>query len=492
MYPNTLKLNILESTHPEYSKMLPVLAEIDLLVSGGYKLKEAIRKFLPQRPGEQPQVYENRLSKFTYLNIMSSAIGDVVSKIANSSLVVSNLDDERISQFRSDTNLAGRDEKTLLSHILREALKFKKVYLHLDRSASKLQPLNKAQEEILGVKPYVTTYSPFEVINWSEDKGRPQWIKVRQVVTDTSNPLLPPTTKVIWTFIDPTYVAKYEATDVEFDNNGAISKIGGELVNDETLISLSNITSHGWGEIPIIKLELPDEMWLTDQASAKALEHLRIDCSKYDLLTFAYFQRFYKKVQTPDSDLKNSYEESSPPPTGLQYVLELDKFEWGEPKGEILPHMMEALRQIESQVKTLLSQGGVSVELGAVTQSGESKKMDFSKEETLLRFYGQLLASIYQKVLQLVAKSLGYPSEDISVTGLNEFDNDNLESQIYKLKQLSEINFDLLKSELPETSYKLIYSDLISKAVGNISADQQEQIKTEIEAKLRQPLRNLE
>lgn len=491
MYPNILSLGILEATHPEYSSMLPVWGEIDLLASGGYKLKRAIELFLPQRPGEDAQTYEFRLKKFTYLNILASAIGDVTSKLSNSSLVVSGADVEEINQFRTDTNLSGRDEKTLLAHLLREALKFKKVYLHIDKTRSEITPLNKAQEELLKIKPYITTYSPFEVINWSESKGKPQWIKVRQVITDTSNPLLPPSTKVIWTFIDSNYIARYEASNVELDNNGAISKIEDENVNDDTNIPLvGNLIAHGLGEIPVVKLELPDEMWLTDQAAAKALEHLRTDCAKYDLLTFAYFQRTYKKVQTPDSDFEESFadSESGTPPTGLQYVLELDKFEWSEPQGHIIPHLMDALKQIEGQVKTLLSQGGVSAELGVVAQSGESKRMDFVKEETLLRFYGQLLSSTYQKVLQLVAKSVGYSPDLISVTGLNEFENDTLESQISKLISLSEVDFNKLRGEIPATAYSLIYTDLISKATGNLSAEQQEQIKREIEAKLREPI----
>lgn len=487
MYPNNLNLSTLESTHPDYSSMLPVWNEIDLLASGGYKLKQAVKIFLPQRPGEDSQTYEHRLKKFTYLNILASAIGDVTSKLSNSSLIVSGAENEAIKTFRTDTNLSGRDEKTLLSHLLREALKFKKVYIHVDKTKSGIIPLNKAQEELLRIKPYVTTYSPFEVINWSEEKGRLNWIKVRQVITDTSNPLLPPTTKVIWTFIDSVYIARYEVSNIELDKHGAISKIDGEHVNEDTLIKLSGeLIVHGLGEIPVVKLELPDELWLTDQASAKALEHLRIDCSKYDLLTFAYFQRTYKKVQTPDDDLDQSFvdTDSKPLPTGLQHILELENFEWSEPQGHILPHQMDALRQIEDQVKTLLSQGGVSAELGAVAQSGESKKMDFSKEETLLRFYGQLLSNIYQKVLKLVSKSVGHPPESISVTGLDDFENDNLDSQVAKLTVLSTVDFAKLKAELPALAFSLIYNDLISKAVGNLSANQQEQIKKEIEAKL--------
>lgn len=191
-------------------------------------------------------------------------------------MVVSNADNESLKSFRESTNLNGRSEKDLIIHILKECLKFKKVYLRIDKTKSSFNPINKAQEELLGIKPYVVSYSPFDVVNWSEQAGKIQWIKVRQVVVDSSNPILPPLTKVIWTFIDSTYVATYEVSNVELDGKGKLSKISNEMVNEDTPITLSGVVEHGMREIPIVKVELPDEFWLTDQAAAKALEHLRM------------------------------------------------------------------------------------------------------------------------------------------------------------------------------------------------------------------------
>jgi hypothetical protein len=486
-YSANIKLSILESCHPDYSRNLPALQEIDVLTSGGYKLKKVIREFLPQRPGEDATTYEHRIKKFTYLNILGAAINDQINRLANGSLVISGLKDDKVwNSFRENTDLRGRNEKALISYILREILKFKKIYLHIDKPKVAVNPLNKAQEELLGIRPYVVTYTPFQVINWSEEEGYLKWIKVRQVIEDTSDPLQAATTKVIWTFIDGTHITKYGAS-VELDSYGNITKLDGEPVNEDTTASLiGESVPHGLGSIPVIKVELPDEVWVADQAASKALEHLRTDCSKYDLLTFAYFQRTYKKIQTPDSDFDVSHTDidSEPLPSGLQHILELDEFKWNEPQGHILPHLMDSLRQIESQVKDLVSSGGFSASKGAVTQSGESKRMDFYKQETLLKSYGELLIDAYQKVLHLVAKSLGLSYEGISVTGLNSFDNDSLEHQIDKLVNLSKVDFTKLKEELPTEAYKLIYSDLISKAVGNVSAEQQELIKIDLESKL--------
>lgn len=490
-YPTNIPLKLLEINHPDYDRLLPALTDIDILVSGGYKLKSHIKRYLPQRPGEDTVTYEHRLSKFTYLNILGTAINEQVHKLANGSLVVSNIPNNNLlAEFRESTDKSNTNEKQLLANSLREALKFKKVYLHVDKPIAPSKPLNKAHEEYLNLNPYVTSYSAFQVTNWYESNGKLDWIKVRQIVEDTSNPLLGLVTKVRYTFIDNKYIVKYGA-DVELDKYGKITKVNGEYVNDTTVIPIiGEPIQHGFNTIPVVKLELSNEAWVADQAVSKALEHLRIDCAKYDLMTMAYFQRTYKKVSTPDDDLSISYTDSEdkPLPTGLQHVLELDSFEWNEPKGYILPHLMTSLEQIEDQVRDLVSSGGISSSKGSTAQSGESKKVDYYKQEMLLRSYGELLCSKYQEVLQLVLKALGLTGYTPSVTGLNKFENDSLTTLIADLNMLSNLDYTKLKAELPSEAYKLIYADLIYKTIGNVSVEQ----KGIIDQSLNEKLSNIE
>nr|WP_322714547.1 hypothetical protein [Nostoc sp. ChiSLP03a]MDZ8215801.1 hypothetical protein [Nostoc sp. ChiSLP03a] len=486
MYPKQLLLETLESKNAEYEQMLTVLNEIDLLVSGGYKLKNAIRHFLPQRPGEDNEIYEIRLKKFTYLNILSANINEQVSKLANAPMTIEGLDvnPKFWSAFREDTDLAGRSEKNLISLLFRELLKFKKIYVHVDKNKSDIIPLNKLQEEFLGLRPYIVTYSPLQVINWSESKSKLNWLKIRQISEDNSNPIATPRKVCTWTIIDSKYIAKYSAV-VELDGKGSITKVGDELINNETTINLlAPPIEHGFGTVPVFKIELPDQLWVADQAASKALEHLRTDCSKYDLLTMAYFQRTFKRIQTPDSDLEQTYTNDEPLPTGLQHVIELDKFEWAEPKGDIIKHMAESLKAIEAQVRDLISSGGVSSSNGAVTQSGVSKQMDFAKQEAMLRSYGEIIIDFYQDLLQLVAKAAGIDGSKISVTGLNSFENDTLDSVLMKLDSVSKLNIESLKANLPPSALKVIYEQMVALLTGNLSAAQKEEVNKEIEVML--------
>ncbi|MBD2515194.1 hypothetical protein H6G93_09270 [Nostoc sp. FACHB-973] len=316
MYPNYLTLGLLKSSHPDYVELLPALNEIELLASGGYKLKSKIESFLPRRPGEDADIYETRLKKFTYANILGSAINKQLARFNNSSISISGIEDGQDfwNTFRDDTNLAGRSEKNLLSTIFRECLKFKKVFLHVDKHSVPYEVNSKAEEEILGIRPYVTIYPSLQVINWSDKGGEElKWIKVFQISVDSSNPLTKPVTRATWTFIDEQYVARYGAV-VELDKNGFIKSIineRGTSSNDETPIPLlSEPVEHGMGKIPVIKIEVPDDLWACNQAASKAVEHLRTDCSKYDLLTLAYFQRTFKRITKPDDDLEKVFQKA--------------------------------------------------------------------------------------------------------------------------------------------------------------------------------------
>lgn len=481
--PQNLSLEILETKHPEYQRTVNSLKEIDLITSGGNKIREKVEYFLPRRRGEDAKTYELRLNKFTYLNLLGSAINDQVSKISNSSLIVSGLDNAKFwNEFRDNIDLKGKSEKHFLSNVLREILKFKKVYIHIDKPNGGTNVVNKAQEEILNIRPYTVMYSAFQVINWEESRNGFKWIKIKQIQDIAPSPFEKAKKYCIWTIIDSKNILRYGA-EVEVNAANEIIKVEGKNTDKDTKIKLiQEPIIHGYNEVPVVKVELPDEVWVADQAASKAIEHLRIDCSKYDLLTMAYFQRTYKTIQQPDSDLENSYIDvnNTPPPSGLQHLLELEKFEWNEPHGYVLPHLMESLRQIEGQIRDLVSQGGFSATEGNVRQSGISKEMDYYKEEAILKMYGEILIESYQNILNIAAKSMNSNPKDISVTGFNDFNNNSLESDIEKLSLLAKIDFVNLKENMPKEAYKIIFSNIINKAVGSVSPKQLEEIMEEI------------
>ncbi|HEY9629364.1 MAG TPA: hypothetical protein V6C84_18835 [Coleofasciculaceae cyanobacterium] len=493
MYPQSLPLAILESQHPQYKELLPQINDIHLLTAGGYRLKQAIKQFIPRRNGEEAEVYETRIKKFTFSPILSNAITSQISKLSKGSIEVSGLESDPNfwAYFREHNDLAGkRAEKQLLAQIFTSILKYKKAYLHIDRKSAPVKAKNKAQEKVLNLNPYVNVYCASQVTNWSEDSAEsPTWIKVRQLTQDTSNPMAPALTVATWTFIDQQEVAKYSAF-VKLDSNGQIVEIldeKGEAIatKEEAKVPLASITQHNVGSIPIVKVELSDELWVGDQAVAKAIQHLRTECHKYDIETLSYVQRQWNPIQTPDSDPSKTYVDSEEQAkTGPQYVLQ-GNFEWKEAEGKILPQLEASLQQTKQEVEDIISGRSKSgTNKGALEQSGLSKAFDLSDENEQITLYGAVLTQAYQNILQLVAKVQGLNSDIISVTGLQDFNIDNAESLLAKLTSISAIDLSSLKDKLPPLVLKILYSKLSEMLVGNMSASQSEELTKQIESLL--------
>lgn len=495
-YPDQLDIKILESEHPEYSDLKSVWEKIDLLTSGGHRLEKSIAKFLPKRFEEPPEIYKQRIQKFTYRNILGDALKHQVSRLSNGFISVSGFADNSAEadfwqEFRNNTNGKERSEKELVSQLASTLLKFKCAYLQVDRPKALFTPRNQAEEESLGT-PYILLHPPMSVINWGGE-GETAWVKHRSIDVDTSDPFSgKPKYIATWTYIDSMFVAKYSAA-IELNKDGSIKglakKEGGEQNN---LVPLAeDIITHGLGTLPFFKVELKDEMWSCDQASGKAYEHLRLDCHKFDLLTFAYFQRYYNKQKTPDSNLPRGrsglidtyVDEDSTPQVGLEYVPELEAFSFSEPTGAIVEHINNSLERIESEVEQLLDLTGSSTEPGRVQeQSGYAREFDFIAQKESLKSYGSVIIKALRQAYIFVQRYRGN-NTPIEVTGLDSFEADDLGKLVSNLTNVGLINFSGLQANLPSTLFLLLYEKLCMLLSSNLSPEQTEQLRSEIQSK---------
>lgn len=492
-FPEKLNLEILESVNPVYAELEEVYETISLLSGAPHLLQKEICEFIPHRPGEEQAVYKSRIAKFNFNSILSNAISSQVTKLSSGTLTISGLDQDQTfwQYFREHTDRSGkRNEKELLSQIFRTLLTYGKVYLHVDKPSSPIQPRNKAQEKQLGLNSYVNIYCPTQVINWSEnDAGALSYIKVKQISQDTSNPLSKPLTVATWTFIDQQSIAKYSAY-VKLNCDNKVIEIldsNGEPASNQDEVPLTSFIKHNAGTIPVIKHELVDTEWLCSQAWPKALEHLRLDMHRSDLETISYLQRTWNPIIKPDLDPSHSYVDTEEQAkSGPQYVMQ-GNFEWKEPRGNIFPHLQKSLANIKQEVEDIISGRSKSTSKQSLEQSGISKAFDLQDENEQIEAYGQILTQLYQQVLQLVAKSMNINGDQISVTGLTDFDIDTAESLITKLKLISEMDLQGLKDKLPPLVLRLMYLKLSEMLAGNLSAPEQQQLTVEIDKLLSQP-----
>lgn len=488
-YPNRLALGVLLSESGEFSAMRSHLEKIDLLTAGGHRLKDNIGLFLERRADEEPAVYLNRLKKFSYSNVFGGALAQLAAKFSGGAVHVSGATDEDFwEDFRENNDGQGRTESQLLSRIFSEVVPFRRVFAHVDLPAADEPIISVADEERLGRRPRILLYNALQVPAWHEIDGVLQWVKIYQLVESRSSPTAPPITQAVWTFIDDHDVIRYRANvRMKGDRIVAILDDDGkekELAGEDTLISVETGIPHGFGRLPVVKIELPDSLWSGDQAYPKAEEMLRLECHRSHYLTSTYPQRTYKPIPPAPDSLSETYVDSEAdeaPPTGLQYVLKLDSFAWNEPTGAILDKVTQAIAEAAKDIRSILAVGGAYISEGVSEASGVSKAMDFETEDSRLVALGHIVADGLQDIYQLVAIAKGVPSwADIAVSGLDDFGKQRLSTLLESLKAFLEIDLLMLQRTLTPTIYQIVREKIMSLLVGNLTPEQKAVVAAEL------------
>lgn len=484
-YPATLPLGLLEKTNQEYDELIEVWKTIRELYEGGYVMAKARYKYLPQRSGEEDFIYETRLNKFTYTNIIGTVVNRQVSKFKSGSIAINNIDRDPLwAEIRESLDGENTDEKDYIGKLYRDSILYGRAYAHVDKPRVQVPPKNKAQEKALKIRPYVVNYSVFDTIDWSVENNHVEFLKIRQQDKFQPNPFADKIDRITWTFITAKAVVKYQAL-VKLDKKGNISSVlntpdrEGSDATEETKIPLLDSVEHGMGKTPCLLLKQSSELWTGNQAYLKAIEHLNLENTVFDAASLAtYIQRVYKPFRAVE-DLGSTFEEPSPTEqllSGNPYVLEADSFSFEEMQGTAIAIVTALLEKIKEQVAESLSLNPVNAQTTAY-QSAEAKKLDLYREELILRAYGQTICTFYQDIIQLIAQALGSTDlEQYSVIGLDNFELDAEEIGIELIEKLIAI-----RQFLPETVLKLFMKQLSKLLVKNASAEEQNQIDKELE-----------
>lgn len=477
-YPATLSLERLEAQHPEYARLAPVYQKIADLVEGGATIAARKTEYVPRRPGEEPELYQIRIKRFTYTNILGQAIAAQVAKLSSGAVSIDNAKDAFWEDFRAGNDLRRkRTEQQLLESIFRGLLMFGDVWLQVEKPQATEQPLNKLQEEQMGLVPYICQHCPRNVTDWGEADGQVTWVKLRQIV-EAADPTKERQSIATWTFIDDQKIVRYSA-EVK-TQGGRISEVksGGDWKSSEkTEILMQDSIAHGFGAIPIQRVKVPGDLWAGNSAYLIAMQALDLENSRYDAGIMTYVQRTWQPVQSPDSDLDDTYvDDTAPLKSGNQYLLKVGGFQFNEAGGAAIRSIGEFVEELHDRIRGIFGQQGGSATKEAVQQSGASKKMDFVAQEVLLRAFGTIIVDAYEDVLRLVAIAAG-KSERPSVSGLDSFDVDSLDAVFAIALELKNI-----ANLLPPTAVKLFAKQLSGLLVRRSSSEQQTAIDAEIDA----------
>jgi hypothetical protein len=494
-HPERIDLALLESRHEEYDQLMPIWVQIKDLLVGGHELAAKREQYITRRPGETEDLYQLRLKKFSYTPLLSGSVQDLTTRLTSAPYHVSGVEGDQWDNFRGATDGKRRDERALLSKIFRTQIAFGRCWAFVDRTAPGIQPQNKLQEELLGIRTHVTLFNPMQVLNWSLRDNEVEFIKTRQIISETS-PYSPPKLKAIW-MIDDTSIARYEAY-IELDSTGNIvsarSIYEPESTKNASPVSVPQIQIthgypllHGRGKCPIVYMPIEEEQWVCNAAYLKSRQHLEIENAWTDsAVTAGYVQRVLTpRDPLPDSDPSMTF---SDPDEGLQdikssnaHILIAKDFKFAEASGSSLQTISEfVLDKIEFQIKAIVAMGNISASREALMQSGISKALDYVQVNLAMKSYGQNLIQGYEEVLKHVAISFGIKDEavleEIKVSGLDSFDTDGLEAILEQSERVLK-----LEEKLSPTTLKLWWVKLSEAMHGSVDAETKQTIRDEYE-----------
>jgi hypothetical protein len=220
--------------------------------------------------------------------------------------------------------------------------------------------------------------------------------------------------------------------------------------------------------VPMFQMKVSDGLWLLNKAALLQLEHFNKSNARSWALTMGLFA---SPVVYSDREFKQIVGES--------YYIQLgqaDRFGWTEPEGKVYQIAADNLVQLKDEIYRvcyLTIQAGES-STGGQRQSAMSKQLDFNTTQEVLRGYGDAVKDTMKQVLWAIAAAR-QDGISIGVSGLDEFDIDDLGGELDDAKKLLDLGIG------SETLKKQVFKKLAFKYLSDARQELKNQVAEEID-----------
>jgi hypothetical protein len=472
----SLPTKALDSQHCEYAEHCQTWDELDLLYRGGAAIRgKQASRFLRRRPKEVADVYEHRLERFSYQNILGTALGWYQSALFEEDPAIDiKSPDEFFPAFLADCNRAGKTFVNLWREVALDLMLYRSSWVLADLPKSDEEYDSRESQRLAGaLDPYLVRYDPRQVVNWECDRyGNLEWIVI--ATTSEERGFAQPAVLVDrWYVFDREQWGIYEARrDKDQRQKAEVAILTGA--------GRHSLADHGI--VPVQRVEIPDALWLANRAYLQVIDHLNQDN------TFAW-ALFMANLPVPviTGEYKNDLTVSE---TAVIQLPEGGDFKFTEPAGTSFEH---SARRIQSLVEEIHRQMYIISQARSTTatpaaQSGISKQEDAKPGSKALNGFGDVIRAAMVKNLKMIAAIRG-DEPNIGVRGF-QFDEEDASGEVSTVQQVQmlQIPSDTLEKECWKNVARAVLQDaspdLIATIEGEIdAAPTQEQRAAEEERK---------
>lgn len=410
-----MKIRLLEQRHPAHDGER--LGAWRALYSGGKLWEARAEKWLPRHPEEAEKVYAARLARALYHNHTGPIVNMLAAALFAESPQV-DLDGDWVADFLSDVDREGTTAADWTKARLVDALVEREAWAWVNlpaRAPTAPTVDNRRDEEDAGLlDAFLVSFTASQVIDWEvDDRGQLAWILVRDVVESRPDLDAPRQRTHRWTQLGRTQIRRWTwsspndvATDPPLDAEA------------EELPAIV----HGLGGLPVARLSLTEGLHALGHLHHPAIAHLR---ARNDLSWALH------RAAHPLLWIASKWQDRAPI-LGPGYYLQLDREDeigFAESSGANYQLLAEDVVQLREELYRVVHQMAVGADSDATRAkgSGESKAADWRALEIVLSALAEAVRGFMVDTLRLVAKARGQADADPVVTGLDGWQEEDLD-----------------------------------------------------------------
>jgi hypothetical protein len=429
-----MKLRQLRQTHPEYEA--GEWKKARALYAGGKKLladKKLLEEIFPRHLAEADIVYQNRVKRAFYIPYLGEAINQIVAGVFKVKLDFAVEDgelDDFYEDFFEDCSPPGGATKSfndMLRSRLLSALLTKCSWVLVD-FPKKLEGINSlADEEEYGLdRPYLCAIESEDVLDWECNPvtGEFLWVCIRTATAVRTSPQesrdIVDECFTIW------YPDHWERYQITYNVK--------EPPDPETDVELVESMPHAFGQVPIVRLDLGEDLWAADKVLSVCVAHFNLR----NALSWAEYKSLFP-VPVAFMDMQNPLNPATDDPTRAQtqtygqgympIMAAGDRIEYIGPDSQPYAIALQDLAGLRDEIHRVLMQMANAVDNSgaALKRSGESKSMDMALTAVLLKAYAADVTEFGLRILRVVEQARGDEPTEWKIIGLDGYEESTVD-----------------------------------------------------------------
>jgi hypothetical protein len=407
--------DILDQKHPSYDAKR--WDELEALAEGGKKFHALISTFLPRNMMEPEGMYEQRKKRAKYHSYVGAIVNLYVAWLFAANFSVKSYkrgtkEAQQTNSFYGEFQEDVGGENTLTAFMkgrMRGAMTTKKSSWLIqlpDNAGDEPSSLDEYDRRGLG-RATLTEIDSKELLDWecSED-GAYLWAIIRTSRCERKTPGASRNDEIVqWRVYDRENVSTYELRRDK------------RTLTEEAIKLVQAPAPHGFKRVPIVTLELPQELCVGEQTYDAQLAHFHYDAG----LDWAIMRTCYAMPVFKIAD------DEKRPTMGTGYGLYLgvdEDMTWASPPSDafdVIARNRDAKRDEIFRIVHQMAQG-LDNNAETVGRSAESKEIDAAATRIMLNTYGEAVARAIEETYEIIGEARGDVDLEWSIEGFSGYD----------------------------------------------------------------------